>query len=107
MPEDNVKVTQKTTYEAKDKGILGNPDLFGVKTQSVPVPEKNVGIDYDHQFYENILNAVEVGKVDLAKIDSFTQLSQNRNLLYNVIDIMCEDSAISSILEVYAEAIRT
>ena len=103
MPEDNVKVTQKTTYEAKDKGILGNPDLFGVKTQSVPVPEKNVGIDYDHQFYENILNAVEVGKVDLAKIDSFTQLSQNRNLLYNVIDIMCEDSAISSILEVYAE----
>ena len=94
MPEDTNK---------QNKGIIGDPELFGSKAIPIPVPEKNIGIDTDGQFYDNIIGAAEVGQLDLASIESFSQLSQNRNLVYNVLDIMSEDTTISSILEIYAE----
>ena len=93
MPED----------KEKDTGIVGNQELFGQKIKSTPVPEKNIGIDTDSEFYDNIINAVEANQIDMASIESFSQLSQNRNLVYNVLDIMSEDSMISSVLEIYAE----
>lgn len=89
--------------EDKENGVLGNPELFGTKTQPIPVPEKNIGIDTDNTFYDNIIDAVKTSSLDISAIESFSQLSQNRNLVYNVLDIMSEDSTISSILEVYAE----
>lgn len=89
--------------EELGKGVLGDPEQFGTKINPVPVPEKNIGIDTDSTLYDNIVNAVQVGKFDLSAVESFTQVSQNRNLVYNVLDIMAEDSNMSSILEIYAE----
>ena len=78
-------------------------DLMGMEVKPQPIPEKNIGIDTDNQFYENIIGAVEASSLDITKLQSFSQLSQNRNQVYNVIDIMAEDSTIASVLELYAE----
>lgn len=89
--------------EESKNGIVGNPELFGLKTVPVPKPERNIGIDTDNIFYDNIINAVQVGKVDISSLESFSQMSQNRNLIYDVLDIMSEDTTIASMLEIYAE----
>jgi len=89
--------------EDKNNGVLGNPDLFGKQIKAIPVPEKNIGIDTDNILYDNIINAVKVGQIDMTSIESFTQMSQSRNLIYDVLDIMAEDTTISSMLEIYAE----
>ena len=98
MPFDDTtkKDDEKIPYEPND-------ELYGKKLKAVPVPERNIGIDVKNEFYDNILEAAEVSKLDLSKIESFSQISQNRNLVYNVLDTMCEDSTISAVIETYAE----
>lgn len=98
MPFDDTKKDTKNQipYEPSE-------ELYGKKLNPIPIPEKNIGIDVNKEFYENILDAAEVSKLDLAKIESFSQISQNRNLVYNVLDTMCEDSTISAVVETYAE----
>lgn len=91
--------TQETDLSYKET----NTELYGKKLNAIPVPERNIGIDTKQEFYDNILEAAEVSKLDLAKIESFSQISQNRNLVYNVLDTMCEDSTISAVIETYAE----
>ena len=78
-------------------------DIFNKKTVAVPVPERNIGIDTDNSFFDNLVNLGLSSKVDLTTIESFSQISQNRNLTYNVLDIMGEDTTIAAILETYAE----
>lgn len=89
--------------EPEVRGYDKENDLIGTQIKPVPKPEKNIGTDTEGDFYQNILNAGESGQLDLTSIESFTQISQNRNLLYNTLDIMAEDSIISSILETYTE----
>lgn len=98
MPFDDTtkKDAEKIPYEPND-------ELYGKKLKAIPVPERNIGIDVKNEFYDNILEAAEVSKLDLSKIESFSQISQNRNLVYNVLDTMCEDSTISAVIETYAE----
>lgn len=80
-----------------------DPELYGTKVVSVPKPEQNIGIDTKGTFYDNIIGAGLASQLDLSTIESFSQTSQNRNLIYNVLDIMAEDPTVSSVLEVYAE----
>lgn len=77
--------------------------LYDKQTKPVPVPEKNIGIDTDQQLFSNIIGAAQVGKLDINALESFTRVSQSRDQVYNLIDMMSEDSRVSPILEAYAE----
>ena len=89
---DNTLVDQETSA-----------DLIGKKIKSIPVPEKNIGIDTDNEFFNDLAEAIEANSLDTTKLESFSQLSSNRNLLYNALDMMCQDSKMSAALELYAE----
>lgn len=102
MPDFENEMNMADT-EPEVRSYDNKNDSLGKGIRPVPVPEKNIGIDTDSDFYTNILNAGEAGQLDLTAIESFNQISQNRNLLYNTLDIMSEDSIISSILETYTE----
>ena len=55
-------------------------ELYGKRLNPIPVPERNIGIDVDNQFPEAVVEAAEYSKLDLSTIESFSQISQNRNL---------------------------
>ncbi len=73
------------------------------KIKSIPKKEPDVGADLHNTFFDNIINSGLVSKLDITEIQSFTQASQNRNLIYDLLDTMCEDPTIAAVLETYAE----
>ena len=86
-----------------EKAVVQDSELLNKKIKPVPRKEPNIGIDTDKNLYQNIINAGTTGQIDISAINSFTQISQNRNKLYELLDAMAQDSTISAILETYAE----
>ena len=89
------------------KEIAFQPDdqLFNKKIEATPRPEKEIGIDLSDSILQNIINSIDGinSHFDTSAIQNFTNISRNRNQLYQTLDYMATDSAISSILETYAE----
>lgn len=76
---------------------------YGKKIQSIPKQKPEIGVDTNNTFFDNIINAGLDSKLDISEIQAFTQASQNRNLIYDLLDTMCEDPTIAAVLETYAE----
>ena len=72
------------------------------KTKAVPNDTKINDIDTDNSFYNAIIDAADNSTVDLNNINAFTGISQTRDDVYNLIDIMSEDPMISVALNIYA-----
>lgn len=90
--------------ELKDKEVFNNTDVeYNQKIKPIPVPSKDIGIDVDNQFMDNIVGAGLAGKLDMASIESFTNVSRSRDSVYDLIDMMMADSTMASVLETYAE----
>lgn len=79
-----------------------SPEL-GKKVVPVPKPKTNIGIDTEDEFYETLVEASTAAAIDIGQFSSFTQISQSRETLYQVLDTMGEDPTIASMLEIYAE----
>lgn len=87
-----------------DNSVYQNDeDIYGKKIKAVPAPQKPIGIDVDGEMLDNIINAGKNGQLDISKIESFTQVAQNRENIYRLIDTMSEDSTVAAVLETYAE----
>ena len=74
------------------------------KNQAIPVPmpDKISDIDTKGTIYKDIIEAATNSTIDLSSINSFTSVSQARDNIYNMIDVMCEDPVISTALNIYA-----
>jgi len=86
-----------TTAFVNDEKIYNSP------IQSVPKPEKNIGIDTKDVFFDNIANAGLSSSLDISALESFNQVAQSRDQLYAMLDTMSQDSMVSAVLETYAE----
>ena len=42
-------------------------------------------------------------KLDISKINSFTQIAQSRDQLYMLLDVMSNDPTVAAVIETYAE----
>ena len=80
-----------------------DPTEFGHKIQPKVVPETPIGIDTDDSFYDSIVQDGEATAIDINKINAFTQITNNRETLYDVLDTMAKDSTVAAVLETYAE----
>lgn len=78
-------------------------EIYGLKSNPVPVPEKNIGIETQGQFIDQVVDAGLSSKLDVAKIESFTQVSNNRETVMQLLDTMSEDAFMAAALELYAE----
>jgi len=78
-------------------------EFLGKKINPIPTESTNIGIDTDDAFYDSIVESGEAAAVDIAKINAFTQITQNRETLYDTLDTMAQDSTVSAVLETYAE----
>ena len=80
-----------------------NMNLYGKKTVAVPPPKPEIGIDTENEFISNIIDNGVASPVDISVINNFTQMSQQRNTMYDLLDAMAEDSTMAAVLETYAE----
>jgi len=78
-------------------------EIYGLKSNPVPIPEKNIGIETQGQFFDQVVDAGLSSKLDVAKIESFTQVSNNRETVMQLLDTMSEDAFMAAALELYAE----
>ena len=83
--------------------VSDNEKDFNKKIKSVPKPEQGIGIDLSKKFIDNIAGGGISSKLDISVLNSFSQMSQRRDDIYRLLDMMGEDSIISAILETYAE----
>lgn len=88
----------------KESEVFNQEDVeYNQKIKPVETPSKNIGIDVDNQFMDNIVGAGLAGKLDMAAIESFTNISRSRDSVYDLIDMMMADSTMASVLETYSE----
>ena len=60
-------------------------------------------IDTNKTLMDNIIEAGLNSTLDTAALEHFTSISNSRDQIYQLIDIMCQDSAVSSIVRTYTE----
>lgn len=60
-------------------------------------------IDTNKVLIDNIIEAGLNSQLDTAALERFTSISNSRDQIYQLIDTMCQDSAVSSIVRTYAE----
>lgn len=95
-PENNLGNVDINTY-TYDKNI------YDKKPNTISPPEKNIGVDTNEIFIDNIIEAGLSSQLDLSKIQSFSQVANNRETVLQLLDTMAEDPTIAAALEVYAE----
>lgn len=78
-------------------------NVYGKKINPKEVPSTPIGLDIDNEFYETIATLGEASEVDINKLNAFTQITNSRETLYEVLDTMAQDTLISAVLETYAE----
>jgi len=71
------------------------------KAYAVPLPDRVNDVDTKGIIYDNIIDAVDNSTLDYGSINSFTTISQARDEVYNLLDIMAQDPIISVALDIY------
>lgn len=89
--------------DKKEEVFVDDEKSYDIPIKTELPPETNIGIDVDETLLKQIADGVQTSQFDISKISSMTQLSQERNDLYNAIDAMAQDPTISAVLETYAE----
>ena len=89
----------KTKKSSKSKSsLIGN--------QAKPVvldSTTKLDIDTNKVLIDNIIEAGLQSKLDISAIDKFTSISNARDQVYQLIDTMCNDSAVSAIVRTYTD----
>ena len=60
-------------------------------------------IDTNKVLVDNVIEAGINGGLNISELDRFTSISNARDQIYSLIDTMCEDSSVASIVRTYAE----
>lgn len=87
----------------KEGAFVDDKSLYGKKTKTAPRPETQIGIDQKDTLLYDIADAGLSSLLDLSAINSFSSTAQSRDQIYTMLDAMCDDSIIASVLETYAE----
>ena len=101
---DDMRYEQDVNREEIEKEVFkSSPDLYGKKIKATPKPPLEIGIDRKDSFVNNILEQGDSSQLDISKINSFLQISQQREVIYDLLDTMGDDPMIASALEIYTE----
>ena len=78
--------------------------LVGSGTQPVTLDNTTtLDIDTKKILVDNIIEAGISSKLNVAALENFTNISNARDHIYQMIDTMAQDSSVSSIIRTYAE----
>lgn len=85
-----------------DNAIVDDKTIYNTRIKPTVAPSVATGID-ENDIVSRIAEEGDVSQIDLNTLNSFLQISQSRDQLYNLIDEMSQDPTIAAILETYAE----
>jgi len=89
--------------ETENKNKTSHP-LVGSQTQPVTLNNTTtLDIDVKNTLADNIIEASLTSKLDMAAIENFTNISNSRDQIYQMIDTMAQDSSVAAILRTYTE----
>jgi hypothetical protein len=89
--------------ENKTKKKQSNP-LVGSQAQPVTLDNTTtLDIDTKKVLVDNIIAAGLSSRLDTAKLENFTSISNARDQVYQLIDTMAQDSSVAAILRTYTE----
>ena len=89
--------------ESKTKNKSNKP-LIGSQTKAVTLDTATtLDIDTKKILLDNIIEAGLSSKLDIAKLENFTSISNSRDQIYQLIDTMAQDSSVAAILRTYTE----
>lgn len=95
---DNEKIEQEETAFVNDSPLINK------KIETSARPPVEIGIDNTNTLLQTIIDSFTNGtSIDMAQLESFSNVSQGRENVYKLLDTMAEDSTVSAILEIYAE----
>lgn len=86
-----------------DSAFVNDDSVYKKSINPTPKPEIDIGVDTKGVIYDNIIAAGKANSIDLSAINSFLQVADNRNQIYDLLDTMAQDSLISAVLKCYAE----
>ncbi len=89
--------------ENQENAIIDDKSVYGNTTKAVPVPEPNIGLEDKHSVVNDLLSVSEQSQINTSVINSFLDVSKRRDLQYDAIDQMCDDSIPAAILELHTE----
>ena len=93
--------------ETKDVNVLNtatNSPLIGHQAKPAVLDSTTkLDIDTNKTLVDNIIEAGLNSTLDASVLDNFTSISNARDQIYQLLDTMCQDSAVSSIVRTYAE----
>ena len=94
--------TKKTTTKPKTpkSPLIGNQAKPAVLDSTT-----KLDIDTNKVLLDNIIEAGLKSRLDMAKLDKFTTISNSRDQVYQLIDTMCQDSTVASIVRTYASEV--
>jgi len=88
--------------EQKPKKAKPKSALIGNQAKPV-VPDSTTKLDIDTNkvLVDNIIEAGLASRLDISALDRFTSISNARDQVYQLIDTMCNDAAVSAIIRTY------
>jgi len=95
MAEEEKKVTKKPKSKSPLIGNQAKPVVLDSTTK--------LDIDTNKVLVDNIIEAGLSSKLDISALEHFTSISNARDQVYQLIDTMCQDSSVSSIVRLYSE----
>lgn len=90
------KDTLQDTIEVDDK-------LYGKVIKTEPKPEPQIGLENEHSVINDILDTCDSSLIDTSVLNSFIDVSRNRDNVYKLVDQMCQDPIPAAILELFTE----
>ena len=61
-------------------------DLYNKKTKSSPVPEKQIGVDTNNTFFDDLIANSLNSTVDMNSLNSFLSTAKSRDQIYSLLD---------------------
>ena len=90
--------------ESKKKTTKPKSSLIGNQAKPVVLDSTTkLDIDTNKVLIDNIIEAGLQSKLDISAIDRFTSISNARDQVYQLIDTMCNDAAVSAIVRTYTD----
>ena len=87
----------------KDSAIVYDKNIYGNVAKATPIPQPNIGLETDHSVINDLIETSDQSLINTSVINSFLDVSKQRDRQYAIIDEMCDDSIPSAILEQYTE----
>ncbi len=92
--------------EPKKKTAKPRSSLIGNQAKPVVLDSTTkLDIDTDKVLIDNIIEAGISSRLDMGELERFTTISNSRDQVYQLIDTMCQDATVSSIVRTYTSAV--